>query len=206
MALLECPCPSLPFARSLGRSETPPSSSFPMSPLSRVWERQLDTLCLFSLHFSPATFSLVVVSVRLFCRNQCDLRTHFSSTWVSPKSMGKYYMSTPEVSRHEFRRHADKTPSRISDCRKRRRRKGRGTTKRRPAENPPPLSDARRRPNPWPWRGRWQRTPSSASWSQGTHSSMEENFNIRHLEQNSTLQILKHLVETIKLIEIQQEN
>ena len=164
--------PSLSFARSLGRSETPPSSSFPMSPLSRVWERQLDTLCLFSLHFSPATFSLVVVSVRLFCRNQCDLRTHFSSTWVSPKSIGKYYVSSLGVSRHEFRRHADKTPSRISDCRKRRRRrrKRRGATKRRPAENPPPLSDARRRPSPWPWRGRWQRTPSSASWSQGTHS------------------------------------
>ena len=85
--------PSLPLFRSLGRSETPPSSSFPMSPLSRVWERQLDTLCLFSLHFSPATFSLVVVvSVRLFCRNQCDLRTHFSSTWVSPKSIGKYLL------------------------------------------------------------------------------------------------------------------
>ena len=60
---LECPSLSL---RSLRSPSSPMSMS---SPLSRVWERQLDTLCLFSLHFSSTTsrpsFSLVVVSVRL---------------------------------------------------------------------------------------------------------------------------------------------
>ena len=77
-----------------------------------------------------------------------------------PKKWNKPSITTVWVSNEEFRRHADKTPSRISDCRWRKRK--RRTTKRRPAENlpPPPAVRFQRRPNQWPWRGRWQRRRS----------------------------------------------
>ena len=196
---------SLPSLRSL-RSPSSSPMSMSSSPLSRVWERQLDTLCLFSLHFSSTTtttsrrhsvssassssqfVSLLAKSMRS-APPRGHTHTHLSSsTWGTPKSNGERPRSTPGVSRDEFRRHADKTPSRISDCRRWRSWKRGRATKRRPTENlpppppPPPAVPCLWRPNRWPWRGRWRRPPSWASWNRGTQSSVGKKIQNSYFE------------------------